>query len=137
MSEDLRFCGPYDHPEYAGEDNDGSTITEQTYVPLGEQIQEYIRAGLFLEEYRRARWDFAPDEPVDEEVEPDPTRSADPSDVWILQARLLGKRDQLLAAVRKEEEDKMKEEAREKIDEKKVEKSSILDEKKLDKPKDT
>lgn len=101
MAKDLRFCGPYDHPQYEGEMNDGTTITEQTYVPIAEQILEMIRAGQFLEEYRRARWDFGPGEEVDESVDPDPTVHADPAEVYLMQARLLGRRDQALALAEK------------------------------------
>nr|WAE43349.1 MAG: hypothetical protein [Microviridae sp.] len=91
--------GPDFHPQYEGEWNSGESITEQTYVPIEEQIKDMIRAGEFLEEYRRARWDFGPDDEVDENVDPDPTLGPgwDPADAYMQKARLMGKRDRLLA----------------------------------------
>nr|WAE43848.1 MAG: hypothetical protein [Microviridae sp.] len=109
MSEwkDLRHCGPETHPQYEGESNDGSTMTEQVYIPLKDQIEEMILSGRILEAYRKELYHFQPDEEVDESFS-DPTMDPgfDAADASVERARLIGKRDRLL----KEAEQKRKDE---------------------------
>ena len=100
---------PVLHPFYEGEMNDGSTMTEQTYIPLKDQIEAMLLAGRQLEAYRKELYDFSPEEDVDEGFD-DPTRYQgwDAADAAVERARLLGKRDRLLkaAAVKAAEEAK-------------------------------
>jgi hypothetical protein len=103
---DLRHCGPETHPDYEGEMNDGSTMTEQVYIPLKDQIEEMMLSGRMLEAYRKELYHFQADEIVDESFS-DPTMEPgfDAADAAVERSRLLGKRDRIL----KEQEAKRKE----------------------------
>jgi hypothetical protein len=89
--------GPLFHPQDEGESNDGSTMTEQVYIPLRDQIEEMLLSGRMLDAYRKELYHFGADEEVDEDFE-DPTLhpSYDAAQASIDRARLLGKRDRLV-----------------------------------------
>lgn len=80
------------HPQYDGEGGFEETITEQSYVPLKDQVEEMIHHGALVEGYRYELYHFGPDEEVPETFEDiNMLEGLDPADVWFERGRLLGR----------------------------------------------
>ena len=64
----------YNAPPEEHEQNDGKSITEQSFVPAHIQIAQMMRSGELLDQYRKGLYDFTEEEDDDMEWS-DPTRS--------------------------------------------------------------
>lgn len=74
MERNIEFYSTIKRPKKVFEYNSGEVIVERAgYIPTKVRIEEFMAAGIRLENYKKMKYDFRPGEKIDENFY-DPTR---------------------------------------------------------------
>ena len=101
----------YNQDKHQAEPGGGEKLVEtQGYIPADIQIEQMLSAGIRLDEYRKEKYDFGPDEEVpDDFIDPTRNKGFDLADGSLLAKGVVNRlEDSALKEERKKEEEKKK-----------------------------